>query len=102
MSNWADFVISAVKRGPVLGQISQVQIHEDMDNELGPPIIVNKHEVASDIKRGKKYITIFKASETDWKPGEYVRSYVKDGEAHIRTDDNLVDSDNLGTLPDIE
>ena len=102
MSNWADFVISAVKRGPVLGQISQVQIHKDMDNELGPPIIVNKHEVASDIKRGKKYITIFKASETDWKPGEYVRSYVKDGEAHIRTDDNLVDSDNLGTLPDIE
>jgi len=102
MSNWADFVISAVKRGPVLGQISQVQIHEDMDNELGPPIIVNKHEVASDIKRGKKYITIFKASETDWKPGEYVRTYVKDGEAHIRTDDNLVDSDNLGTLPDIE
>jgi len=102
MSNWADFVISAVKRGPVLGQISQVQIHEDRDNELGPPIIVDKHEVASDIKRGKKYITIFKASETDWKPGEYVRSYVKDGEAHIRTDDNLVDSDNLGTLPDIE
>ena len=102
MSNWADFVISAVKRGPVLGQISQVQIHEDMDNELGPPIIVNKHEVASDIKRGKKYITIFKTSETDWKPGEYVRTYVKDGEAHIRTDDNLVDSDNLGTLPDIE
>jgi hypothetical protein len=102
MSNWANFAISAIKRGPGLGQISQVQIHEDRGNEFGPPVIVDKHEVSSDIKRGKKYITIFKTSEMDWQPGEYVRTYVKDGEAHIRTDDNKVDSDNLGTLPDIE
>ena len=102
MSNWADFVITAVKRGPVLGEISQVQIHEDRDKEFGPPIIVKKHEIASDIKRGKTYITVFKVSENDWEPGEYVRTYIKDGEAHIRTDDNKIDSDNLGTLPDIE
>ena len=68
MSNWADFVITAVKRGPVLGEISQVQIHEDRDKEFGPPIIVKKHEIASDIKRGKTYITVFKVSENDWEP----------------------------------
>jgi|TARA_B110000014_G_scaffold114458_1_gene78593 hypothetical protein len=102
MSNWADFAISAVKRGPGLGLISQVQVHEDRGKEFGPAVIVGKHEVASDIKRGKKYITIFRTTETDWEQGDYVRSYVKDGEAHIRTDDNKVDSDNLGTLPDIE
>ena len=102
MSNWADFAISAVKRGPGLGQISQVLIHKDEGDEFGPAIIVQKQEIASEIKRGKKYITIFKVGETDWKPGEYVRSYIKDGAAHIRTDDNKVDSDNLGTLPDIE
>ena len=102
MSNWANFAISAVKRGPGLGQISQVQIHEDRGKEFGPAVIVGKHEVASDIKRGKKYITIFRTTETDWEQGDYVRSYVKDGEAHIRTDDNKVDSDNLGMLPDIE
>ena len=102
MSNWADFVISAIKRGPGLGQISQLQIHEDRDTEFGPAVIVEKQEVASEIKRGKKYITIFRTNEVDWEPGELVRSYVKDGEAHIRTDDNKVDSDNLGTLPDIE
>ena len=102
MSNWANFAISAVKRGPGLGKISQVQIHEDKGREFGPAIIVDKHEVASDIKRGKKYITIFRTTETDWEQGDYVRSYVKDGEAHIRTDDNKVDSDNLGMLPDIE
>ena len=102
MSNWADIAISAVKRGPGLGLISQVQVHEDRGKEFGPAVIVGKHEVASDIKRGKKYITIFRTTETDWEQGDYVRSYVKDGEAHIRTDDNKVDSDNLGTLPDIE
>ena len=102
MSNWADFAISAAKRGPGLGQISEVMVHEDKGNEFGPAVIVGKHEVASDIKRGKSYITIFRTNETDWKPGEFVRSYVKDGEAHIRTDGNQVDSDNLGTLPDIE
>ena len=102
MWNWADFAISAVKRGPGLGLISQVQVHEDRGKEFGPAVIVGKHEVASDIKRGKKYITIFRTTETDWEQGDYVRSYVKDGEAHIRTDDNKVDSDNLGTLPDIE
>ena len=102
MSNWADFAISAVKRGPGLGLISQVQVHEDRGKEFGPAVIVGKHEVASDIKRGKKYITIFRTTETDWEQGDYVRSYVKDGEAHIRTDDNKVNSDNLGMLPDIE
>ena len=102
MSNWADFAISAVKRGPGLGLISQVQVHEDRGNEFGPAFIVGKHEVASDIKRGKKYITIFRTTETDWEQGDHVRSYVKDGEAHIRTDDNKVNSDNLGMLPDIE
>ena len=50
----------------------------------------------------KLNITIFRKSESDWEAGEYVRSYVKDGATHIRTDDNKVDSDNLGTLPDIE
>ena len=54
MSNWADFAISAVKRGPGLGLISQVQVHEDRGKEFGPAVIVGKHEVASDIKRGKK------------------------------------------------
>jgi len=47
MSNWADFAISAVKRGPGLGQISQIQIHEDKGDEFGPPMIVDKQLVAS-------------------------------------------------------
>jgi len=102
MSKWADFVISAVKRSDELGKITEVRIHQDRGDDLGPPQIVDKHIVASDIKKGKKYITIFRKGENDWEPGEYVRTYVKDGESYIRTDDNKVNCDNLGTLPDIE
>ena len=100
-NKWADFVITAVKRGSSSGRITQVQIHKDLGNSLSNPEIVDKMVVAHNIKKGKKYITVFKISETNWEPGEYVRAYVKDGEAFIRTDDNKVDLDNLGTLPDI-
>jgi hypothetical protein len=100
-TKWADFVISAVKRGPVMGRISQVRVHRDQGKSLGQAEIVDTIEVAHNIKKGKKYVTVFKISETDWEPGEYVRAFVKDGEAFIRSDDNKVTLDNLGTLPDI-
>ena len=44
---------------------------------------------------------MFKISDAEWKPGEYVRAFVNSGEAFIRSDDNKVNLDNLGTLPDI-
>ena len=100
-SRWADFVITAVKRGPGSGKISQVQVHKDLGESLGQPEIVDKLHVARNIKKGNKYITVFKISETNWEPGEYVRAFVKDGEAFIRSDDNKVTLDNLGTLPDL-
>ena len=46
MSNWADFAISAVKRGPGLGQISQIRIHKDEGDKFGPAVIVAKDEIA--------------------------------------------------------
>ena len=66
MSNWADFAISAVKHGPGLGQISKLRIHKAEGDKFGPAVIVAKQEIASNIKRGTRYITIFKVSETDW------------------------------------
>ena len=31
MSKWADFVVSGIKKGPGLANISHVQIHEDLE-----------------------------------------------------------------------
>ena len=100
-SKWADYVVSAVKRGPGSGRISQVQVHVDRGNSLGHQEIVDKIKVAQNIKKRKKYITPYKIIETNWKPGESIRAFVQDGEAFIRNDDNKVPLDNLGTLPDI-
>ena len=102
MSKWADFVVSGMKKGTGLASISHVKIHEDFGTEFGKPEIIDKKTLASHIKKGKKYLTIYKKNETDWEPGEIINAYVLDGETHIRTDNNKVDGDNLGTLPEIE
>jgi len=102
MSKWADFVVSGMKKGSGLANISHVKVHEDFGTEFGKPEIIDKKTLASHIKKGKKYLTIYKKNETDWEPGEIINAYVLDGDTHIRTDDNKVDGDNLGTLPEIE
>jgi hypothetical protein len=102
MAKWADFVVSAIQKGSGLANISHVQIHEDLENGFGPPQLIDKYQLSSKIQRGITFITVFKKNENDWAPGETIRTYVKDGEAHIRTDDNKVDGDNLGNLPSVD
>ena len=102
MTKWADFVISAVKKGSGLSNISHVQIHEDLEHGLTAPKLIDKHEISSKIQKGISFITIFKKNENEWIAGDMVRTYVKDGDVFIRTDDNKVTSDNLGTLPTVD
>ena len=102
MSKWADFVVSGMKKGTGLSKITHVQIHEDLGEEFGKPQIIEKKDLASKIKKGKKFITIFRKSENDWEPGDFINAYVLDGETYVRTDSNKVIGDNLGMLPEIE
>ena len=53
MDKWADYVITAFKRGSGIGVISQVQQHEDKGNEFGKPELVDKIQVAHNIRKGK-------------------------------------------------
>ena len=101
MDKWADYVITAFKRGSGIGVISQVQQHEDKGNEFGKPELVDKIQVAHNIRKGKKYMTVHKINEIDWKKGDTVRAFLKDGTAYIRSDKNIVESDNLGEIPEI-
>ena len=78
MSKWADFVVSGMKKGSGLANISHVQVHEDFGNEFGKPEIIDKKTLASHIKKGKTYLTIYKKNETDWEPGEIINTYVLD------------------------
>ena len=51
MTKWADFVISAVKKGSGLSNITHVQIHEDLEHGLTAPKLINKHELSSKIQK---------------------------------------------------
>ena len=102
MDKWADYVITAFKRGSGLGVISQVQQHEDKGNEFGKPELVDKIQVAHNIRKGKKYMTVYKINDVDWEKGDTVRTFLKDGTPYIRNDKNIVASDNLGEIPEIQ
>ncbi|HJM45937.1 MAG TPA: hypothetical protein QGF44_03060, partial [Candidatus Nitrosopelagicus sp.] len=99
MTKWADFVVSAIKKGSGLANISHVQIHEDLEHGFGSPELIDKYELSSKIKKGLTFVTVHKKNENEWAVGELIRTYVKDGEAYIRTDDNKVDGDNIGPMP---
>ena len=101
MDKWADYVITAFKRGSGLGVISQVQQHEDKGNEFGKPELVDKIQVAHNILKVKKYMTVYKINEIDWRKGDTVSTFLKDGTPYIRNDKNIVASDNLGEIPEI-
>ena len=60
MTKWADFVVSAIKKGSGLSNISHVQIHEDLEHGLTAPKLIDKHEISSKIQNGVSFITIFK------------------------------------------
>ena len=99
MTKWADFVVSAIKKGSGLANISHVQIHEDLEHGFGSPELIDKYQLSSKIQKGLTFVTVHKKNENEWAVGELIRTYVKDGEAYIRTDDNKVDGDNLGHMP---
>ena len=82
-SQWADFAVSAIKKGSGLANISHVQIHEDLENGFGPPELIDKYKLSSQIQKGISFITIHKTDENAWITGEEIRTYVKDGEAYI-------------------
>ena len=74
MSKWADFVVSGIKKGPGLANITHVQVHEDFEGQFGKPEIIDKKTLASHIKKGKTYLTIYKKNDTDWEPCEIINA----------------------------
>ena len=98
MTKWADFLISAVRYSKDHKFITEVKGHEDKDDSLGQEMIVDRATVADNVKKGRKYMTVYSAGN-NWRKGNMVRSFILDGEVFIRSDKNKVGRDNLGTLP---
>ena len=98
MTKWADYLISEVRYSPDHHRILQVKQHVDLDGEVGEGEIVDIANVASNLKKGKSYMTIHNSLSENWKRGEKIRGFLVDGQYHIRTDKNKVNQDNLGFL----
>ena len=100
MAKWADYLIPAVLYNSDR-EIIKVQVHEDLDGKVGPAEIVDKLDIAHNMKKGKTYVTIHKTLNS-WRLGERVNLFSVGGDPYLRIDKNKVDLDNLGDIPDID
>ena len=100
LRKWSHYLISAIRYSPDHKYITELVQHEDGDDHITEGTIVKKHDVATAMKQGKSYMTIYN-SKDNWKIGEEIRTFMVEGEVFIRTDKNKVSRDNLGLLPEI-
>ena len=99
MKKWADYLISKV-RYDSKNLISIAIRHQDTDLgiTLGEPI--DRSTIASDIKNGLSYITIYNGKNS-WKKGHKIQTFSIGGIPYLRIDENKVKLDYLGDLPEL-
>lgn len=100
MAKWADYLISAVKYDSKR-RIVQVRQHEDTSEKIGGGSLIDRSNLATNLKKGVRYSTIFNANSS-WKIGDPVTLIKVGSDYSIRTDSNKVVYDNLRFLPELE
>lgn len=99
MAKWAHYLISAVRYSPDHKYIVEMKQHEDQDGSIGEESFIDRATVADNIKKGKSYMTIYNAG-ANWQRGAKIKIFLVDGEFFIRSDNNKVNRDSLGPLPE--
>ena len=100
MGEWADYLISAAKFDSNR-KIIQVRQHKDSGEDIGKGELIDRDTLATNLKKGVSYCTIFNGNSS-WKKGDPVNFIRVGSEYAIRTDSNKVEFDNLKMLPEIE
>jgi len=98
MKKWADYLISEVSYDSE-HLISIAMRHQDTDNGITKGKSVDRLTIASDIKNGFTYITIYSGINS-WKPGNKLRTFSIGGSPYLRIDENKAKLDFLGDLPE--
>ena len=99
MTKWADFLISeATYDNDHL--ISVAIRHKESVGGIGKGIPIDRLTIASDIKNGVYYCTIYNAKNS-WKKGHNIHTFSISGNPYLRIDKNKVKLDYLGDLPDV-
>jgi len=98
MEKWADYLISQV-RYTSDHLISNAIRHKDTDQGITKGKPVDRLTIASDIKNGLLYITIYNQNNS-WKKGHRIQTFSIGGTPYLRIDQNKVQLDFLGDLPE--
>ena len=98
MKKWADYLISEVSYDSE-HLISIAMRHQDADSGITKGTFIDRLTIASDIKNGFTYITIYSGINS-WKYGNKLRTFSIGGSPYIRIDKNKVKLDYLGDLPE--
>ncbi|MGY5144761.1 MAG: hypothetical protein ACW9XH_09820, partial [Candidatus Nitrosopumilus sp. bin_32a] len=96
MRKWADYLISEVSYNSE-HLISIATRHQDTDKGITKGEPVDRLTIASDIKNGLVYITIY-SGKNSWKQGNKLQTFSIKGNPYIRIDKNKVKLDYLGDL----
>ncbi|MFQ5476110.1 MAG: hypothetical protein ACE5DT_03670, partial [Nitrosopumilus sp.] len=98
MDKWADYLISEVSYDYDHLIYAAIR-HQDTDKGITKGKPVDRLTIASDIKNGLFYITIFSGKDS-WKKGHKIRTFSIGGNPYLRIDENKVKLDYLGDLPE--
>jgi len=98
MKKWADYLISEVSYGSD-HLILVATRHNDTDKGITRGKPIDRLTIASDIKNGLTYITIY-SGKNSWKKGHKLETFSIGGSPYLRIDGNKVKLDYLGDLPE--
>jgi len=98
MKKWADYLISEVSYDSD-HLILVATRHNDSDKGITKGKPIDRLTIASDIKNGLTYITIY-SGKNSWKKGHKLETFSIGGSPYLRIDGNKVKLDFLGDLPE--
>lgn len=99
MSDWADYIITAVRYDGT--KIDTVKRRRERDGELSDAVEIPRVAVAHDLEYDVSYCTAIRDQDTgQWKRGDDVEAFEQNGELFIRTEEGEDPADNLEGLPE--
>lgn len=99
MAKWADFGVFRVKYNRDHTAIVEVEVRPDLGENFGDPQKAVRADVAAAIEKGRTFVTVdFREGKST--KGEDVRVVTVQGHKYLRTDNNSIKADNLGSLPE--
>ena len=99
MDKWADYLISEVSYDS--DHLISVAIrHQETEKGITPGKPIDRLTIASDIKNGLIYITIY-SGKNSWKKGHKIQTFSIGGNPYLRIDGNKVKLDYLGDIREL-